>query len=82
VLSASIFLKVNYKCKEMLRFLYYVVLASIGYAMQNSEDMPKLVPFGLVRKGKRKINALLPYYFRSVALGHMWPLQKDIKCYF
>lgn len=64
-----------------MRFLHYVVLACTGYATQNSEDTPKLVPFDHVRKGKRKIYAWLFYYFRSVALGHTWSLQKDTKCF-
>jgi hypothetical protein len=54
----------------------------IDYAIQNSEYTPKLVSFGQVREGKEKSNALLPYYFRSVAEGHTCSLQKDIKCYF
>jgi hypothetical protein len=82
VLSTSIAPKVNYKCNEIMRFSYYEMLACIGYAIKISEDTPKLVPFGHVRKGKRKISALLSYYFRCVALGHTWSLQKDIKCYF
>jgi hypothetical protein len=59
VFSTSIAPKVNYKCNEIMRFSYYVVLACIGYEIQNLEDVAKLVPFGHVRKGKRKINDLL-----------------------
>jgi len=82
MLSTSTVPKVKYKCNEIVRFSYYIVLVCIGYAIQNSEDTPKLVPFGHTRKGKRKINALFSYYFRSVALGNVWSLKKDLKCYF